>query len=169
MRLRPLPQPPAAISVTTPRTSVLGSDRLGVPFCVIAAAVVFLVGPPDLRLRDDVVAPEADEVGERLPSAIGVHLEKVHEALVQFLDDVGPDRMVEHGGRADLHGAAAEEEIIQRVLERRDAANAREALVRERLRQLRDLGERQRKNRRSAQPAGRYESIDMDLEVERLW
>src|SRR4030095_6101880 len=59
-----------------------------------------------------------------------------------------------------------EQEVIERVLEGGDAADARETPVGKRLRQLRDLRERQRKNGRAAQAPGRDEAVDVNLEIE---
>ena len=58
------------------------------------------------------------------------------------------------------------EAFPSRVLEGPDAADAREDLVGERLRELRDFCERQRQDRRTAEAARRHEAIDVDLELE---
>ena len=63
-------------------------------------------------------------------------VEKAGEALVQRADDARSDGVIEHRRRADLHRPAAEEEIVQRVLERGDAADTGKTLVGKRLREL---------------------------------
>ena len=88
--------------------------------------------------------------------------------LDQRLDDVRADRVIEHGRGADLHGAAAEQEVVERMRERRDAADARERAIGKRLRHLRHLGQRLRQNRRPAEAAARHEAVDVHLELERF-
>ena len=51
---------------------------------------------------------------------------KAREPSSRRRDDVGPNRVVEHRGRADLDGAAAEQEIVERMAEVGDAADAGE-------------------------------------------
>ena len=60
-----------------------------------------------------------------------------------------------------------EQEVVQRVRELRDAADPRERAIGEGLRHLRDLGERLRQDRRTAEPAARDEPVDVDLELQR--
>jgi hypothetical protein len=48
--------------------------------------------------------------------------------------------VIEHGGRARLDGAAAEQKVVEGVREVGDATDARERLVGKHLRHLRDLG-----------------------------
>ena len=55
--------------------------RLGVALGLVAAAIVLLVRPADLRLRDDAVAPQADEVVERVQPLVGMLLEKPRQPL----------------------------------------------------------------------------------------
>src|SRR5262245_21570119 len=88
---------------------------------VIPTVIPVGIGPADLRMGDDAIASRATKVLERLPA---VTLHRVGHARCQLFDDVRTYRMVEHRGRADLHGAASEEEIIQRVAEFRNAADA---------------------------------------------
>src|SRR5262249_61261019 len=102
----------------------------------VPAAIVLFRRPADLRLRDDAIAADAHEVCHALPALAGVGLEESAEAAGELANHVGADGVIEHRRGAHLHGAAAEEEIIQRVLEGRDAADAREALVGKRLREL---------------------------------
>src|SRR5262249_44440060 len=85
-------------------------------------------------------------------AARGKSLQERGQAGVQLSNHVRSDRVIEHRRRAHLHGAAAEEEVVERVVESGDAADAREALVGERLSELRHLGQRQRQNRRPAPP-----------------
>src|SRR5205823_12237754 len=110
----------------------------------------------------------ADEVVDRPPPAIGVPLEKAAQSVVQRADDIRPDRVIEHGGGADLYGPAAEKEIAQCMLERGDAADSRETLVRKSLCELRHLRKRERENRRPTEAAGRHETVDVNLEFERF-
>src|SRR5207248_8786814 len=94
--------------------------------------VVFLrVGPLDVAVGDDAIAAEAAEVVERMPASVRVRVEKRLHAGEQPLDYVRPDRMIQHGRGAHLRGTAAEQEIIERVRKIRDAANPREAPLRE--------------------------------------
>ena len=60
------------------------------------------------------------------PAAIGVLVEEGARALEQPGDDVGTDGVIEHRRGADLHRAAAEQEVVQGVAEIRDAADAGE-------------------------------------------
>ena len=92
---------------------------------------------------------------------------KARSPPVSSLMMFGPDRVVEHRRGADLHGAAPQQEIVQRVRELRDAADPRERAIGEGLRHLRDLGERLRQDRRAAEPAARDEPVDVDLELQR--
>ncbi len=96
------------------------------------------------------------------------HSRKRASPSVQLADDVRADRVIEHRRRAHLHRAAPEQEVIQRVLESRNAADAREAPVGKRLRELRHLRERQRQDRRTAESARGDEAVDVHLELERL-
>src|SRR6266550_280989 len=98
-------------------------DGLGVSFGLVSAAIVFFVRPPDLRLGDDAVAAQADEIGGARPAFVRMFLEEAREPLIQLADDVRSDRVIEHRRRANLDRAASEQEVIQRVLERRDAAD----------------------------------------------
>src|SRR2546422_6425439 len=125
----------------TSRSSRLrdGFLRGGVAFGLVPPAVILFVGPTDLRLRDDAVAADADEVVEAPEAFVSVLLEKARQTLIERLDDRGADRMIEHRGSAHLDRSAAEQEVIQRVREGGDPADSREALVRKRLRELRHL------------------------------
>src|SRR5262245_56210034 len=74
-----------------------GADRLGVAFLrLVAALVVRVRRPADLRVGDDAVAPRAAEVLEALPPAVGVLLQELAHALDEALDDVRPHGTVEH-------------------------------------------------------------------------
>src|SRR6476469_7911194 len=83
-----------------------GDVRRRVAFRLVAAVIFLRVGPLDLRVRDDAVAAEAADVLERVPALVGVLLEERLHARQQALDDVRPDRMIEHRRRAHLSGAA---------------------------------------------------------------
>ena len=65
------------------------------------------------------ISSKASEVLERGP-AVPLHCRR-HPGK-QLLEHVRADRVIEHRRGADLHRAASQEEIVQRVLERRDAA-----------------------------------------------
>src|SRR3982751_6633970 len=90
---------------------------------LVAAVVIGLVGPLDLRVRHDAVAAQAAEVVELLPTARRVLFEKRRHAVDEIANDIRSDRMIEHRGSAYLHGAAAEEEVGERVVEVGDAAD----------------------------------------------
>ena len=119
-------------------------------------------------MRHDAVAADAGEIAHRGPASRGVPLEKARESLLQLANDVGADGMIEHRGGAHLDRSASKQEIVQRVIKRRDAADAGKAPVGKSLRHLRHLRQRQRQDGRPAQPAGRDEAVDIDLEIERV-
>src|SRR5437763_11321238 len=100
---------------------------------LVPAAVVELLRSLDLRVGDDEVAAQAAEVGQRLPAALGGALEERGHAGGQRLDHVRAYGVIEHGGGAHLHGSASEEEIVEGVIERGDAADAGERAVGERI------------------------------------
>ena len=107
--------------------------------------------------------------GRGSPRAISTRaLHRGRHARQQALDHVRTDRVIEHRRRAHLHRAAAEQEVVERVRELGDAADAGKRLVRKRLRQLRHLRQRQRQNRRTAEAADRHQPVDVHLELERL-
>src|SRR5262249_24955711 len=93
------------------------------PFGLVTAIIHRHVGPPDLRVRDDAPAPQATEIGQTCPALVRVPLQEFGHAAEQALDDVRPDRAVEQGRRADLHGPAAQQEIVKGVRELADAAD----------------------------------------------
>ena len=80
----------------------------------------------------------------------------------------GPDGVVEHGRRADLHGAAAEQEVVQRVRELGDAADAGEALSGKARVICAILASDSGRIAGPAQAAARDEAVDVHLELERL-
>ena len=140
--------------------------RPRVAFGVVAAVVGLASGRRIFECDDDAVAPEAAEVLERRP-AVALHASRPCPAS-SVLMTFGSDRVIEHRRRAHLHRAAAEQEVVERVRELGDAADARERLVGKRLRQLRHLGQRQRQDRRAAEAAARDVAVDVHLELERL-
>src|SRR6266542_609882 len=148
----------------------LRSLRRSVALDQLVTALIFgSVGPPNLRLEHDTIAAGAAEILERMP-AFGrlVLLEELAVLLVEPLDDVRTDRVIEHRSCAYLHRSAAEHEVGERLLHVGNAAYSREALIRECLRELRHLREREWKDRGSAEPATRYVAVDVDLEIESL-
>src|SRR5262245_26707706 len=96
------------------------------------------------------------------PASMGIPFEKSREADLEATDDIRPDSVVQHRGRADLNRSAPEQKVVERVLEAGDPPDAREAPVGKRLRQLRDLRERQRKDGRAAEAAGRDEAVHVN-------
>src|SRR3954470_18771122 len=106
------------------------------------AAEIFLgVRAPDPRVRDDPVAEKSPNVIQRSPAVPAVTIEEARKSLGQFLDHVRTDRVIEHGGGADLDRATAEQEIIQRMREFADAADSGKLPIGKRLRHLRNLCE----------------------------
>src|SRR6185369_7042569 len=90
-------------SVRCPSIDGSGPDGLGVAFLrLVAALVVGVGGPPDLRVGHDALPPQAAEILEPLPAAARVLLQELRHALQEALDDVGPHRVVEHRRRANL-------------------------------------------------------------------
>src|SRR3954470_2846130 len=108
----------------------------------MAAEIFLRIRAPDPRVVDDPVAAKSTNVIQRSPAIAGVTLEEACKPLGQFLDHVGTDRVIEHGGGADLDRAAAEQKIIQRVGEFANAADSGKLSIWKRLRHLRNLGER---------------------------
>src|SRR5204863_31062 len=76
-----------------------------IAFGLVPAAVIFFGRAPDLRLCDDAVAPQADEVVDARPAAVRVPVEEAGEPVIQLANDVRPDRVIEHRGGANLHRA----------------------------------------------------------------
>src|SRR5688572_2779613 len=109
---------------------------------VVAAMVVGLIGTLDLRVRNDALAAESAEVSQSLPASGLVLFEERGHPREEGLDHIRADGVVEHRGRAHLRGSAAEQEVTERMIERRDPADSGELLVGECFRQLRHLGER---------------------------
>src|SRR5258708_1517017 len=95
-----------------------------------------------------------------------VFLEEFLVLLIQFLDDIRSDCMIEHHRSANLHSSTAEQEVAERLCHVGDSTDSGEALVWECLGERRHLREREWKNRRPAESATRYESVDVDFEVE---
>src|SRR4029077_1322777 len=60
----------------------LTGSGVRVAFPLVAAAVVLLVRAPDLRLRDDTVAAQADDVVQLGPPLVGVLLDEARQAAV---------------------------------------------------------------------------------------
>src|SRR6185503_8526026 len=60
---------------------------------VVASEVLLRIRTPDLRMRDDAIAPEAAKVLEPATAAFGVALEKCLEARRQLLDHVRANRV----------------------------------------------------------------------------
>jgi hypothetical protein len=114
-------------------------------------------------MRHDSIAAHAAEVVERTP-AVAFH--RLLHAGHQRFDDVRSDRVIEHCRGADLHRAASKQEVIQRVREIGDTADARERLVRERLSELAHLGQRQRQNRRTAETTARHMAVNVHFELQ---
>ena len=137
----------------------------GIALGVVTAVVVLAFRAANLRVHDDVAAAHAAEILERRVAAL---LHELLHALDQVLDHGRADRAIEHRRGADLHRAAAEQHVVERVREGADAADAGERLVGKRLGQLRHLGERLRQDRRTAKAAARHQAVDVHLEVERL-
>ena len=100
--------------------------------------------------------------------SVGVRSRNCSSPDSSSLNHVRADRVIEHRGGADLHRAASEQEIVQRVREFGDAADAGKAPVGKRGGHLRHLRERQRQDRRSAEAAVRDLPLDVHLELERL-
>jgi hypothetical protein len=117
-------------------------------------------------VRDDRAPAQAAEVGERRPAPVGVPLEERGHPAREGGDHVRPDGVVEHGRGGDLDGAAAEQEVVEGVLERGDPADAGELAVREGLRHLGHLGQRQGQDRGAAHAAGGHVAVHVDLGVQ---
>ena len=103
-----------------PRSLVTGAAALRLGACValgdlVAGVVVGGAWAADLRLRDHAVAAEAPEILDAGPAVGGVALEKGVEPGQEPLDHVGADRLVEHGGGAHLHRAAAQQDVAERL------------------------------------------------------
>src|SRR5688572_3376675 len=126
--------------------------RVSLVLFVVAAMVVGLIGTLDLRMRNHALAAEPAEVRQILPASGLILFEERGHPGEKGLDDVRADSMVKHRCRAHLRGSAAEQEVTEGMIERRDSADSGEFLVRKRFRQLCHLGERQRENRRATEP-----------------
>ena len=90
-----------------------------VAFGLVTAAIVLLVGRRIFDCATTRSRRRPTKSSRLRPALVGVLLEEAREPVVQLLDDVRADRVVEHRRRADLHRAAAEQEVVQRVLEGR--------------------------------------------------
>src|SRR5438270_9295022 len=101
---------------------------------LVAAVVVRVLRPPDLRVGHHALAAQAAEVVETGPPAMRVAVQELAHPGKEALDDAGTDGVVEHGRGADLDRAAAEQEVVQGVRELGDAADPGEAPLRERAR-----------------------------------
>src|SRR5262245_11697127 len=104
-------------------SSSLSHTPCRLPCGVVPAMICCLVRASDLRLCD-AAAPQATEIGQPAPAFVRVPLQECPQAPQEGLDDVRPDRVVEHGRRTDLHCPAAQQEIVQGVREGGDATDA---------------------------------------------
>src|SRR5687768_16023149 len=102
--------------------SLLACSPVGLLACsarislgVKSSSIILAFGPANLRVHHDVAAPQAAEILERRVAAL---LHELPHAVDEAFDHVRSDRAIEHRRRADLHGAAAEQEVVQRVRER---------------------------------------------------
>ena len=67
-------------------------------------------------MRHDAIASETAKIFDRSPAVTGMALEKCLKARCQVPDDIGPDRMIEHRGGADLDRPAAEQRELDEYL-----------------------------------------------------
>jgi predicted subunit of tRNA(5-methylaminomethyl-2-thiouridylate) methyltransferase len=102
-------------------------------FGLLPAVVVLSVGAANLRVHDDVTAPDAAEILDRRVAAL---LHELLHAVNQVLDHRRPNGAIEHRRGADLHGAAAQQHVVERVGEGADAADTGERLVGKRVGEL---------------------------------
>src|SRR5688572_22720625 len=77
-----------------------------------------------LRVRNDALAAESAEVSQSLPATGLVLFEERGHPREEGLDHIRADGVVEHRGRAHLRGSAAEQEVTERMIERRDPADS---------------------------------------------
>src|SRR3954465_8720772 len=134
----------------------------------MAAEILLRIRAPDPGGRDDPIAAKSADVIERAPAIPTMTIEEARKSVDQSFDDVRPDRVIENGRGADLHGAEAEQEIIQRVREFADAADSGKLPIGKSLRHLRHLRERLRQDGGPAETAARDEPIHVHFELERV-
>src|SRR5436305_1828168 len=98
------PQHTSAAAARKVRSTPLASARFNffrrrVAFGrIVSAVIILLIRAADLRLRDDAVASQSDEIVYALPPFRRVRLEKARQPVIQFADDVRSDGMIEHRG-----------------------------------------------------------------------
>src|SRR4051794_27429972 len=105
----------------------------------MTAEILFRLGASDLRMGHDAIAAQAAEVLDAMPAPFGVALEEPFQPVQQLANDAGADGVIEHRRGADLHGAAAEQEVVQRVRELSDSTDAGKFAIGKRLSHLRHL------------------------------
>jgi hypothetical protein len=99
----------------------------------VSALVLITLRAANFRLEHHPIPPSAAEISERRPSVGRMLLDELVEAREQLLDHVRSNGVIQHGRRAYLDRARAQQEIRERLGKFRDPANPRERLVRERL------------------------------------
>ena len=108
----------------------------------------------DLGLGHDAVATEGPRKSSRRDQPRWA-LRSRNSVIpaIRLPDHVRPDGLIEHGRGADLHGAAAEQEVVEGVVERRTRRRCPRTRVGERLGHLGHLRQRERQDGRPAQAA----------------
>src|SRR5687768_6153392 len=95
-----------------------------------STVIIRIRWPANLRMRNNAIASNAAEIFHALPTLIRIALDELAQAVIQIANHVRADRGIQHRRSANLHGAASQQEVIDRLPEIRHAANSRERLVR---------------------------------------